>query len=336
MSTHGIAPDAPAARPAVDTSAYLEMARAHYASLVARSDYSSEAFINSNGVELVVGWYALHEAYDYETALFGGIEIARTATAIEYGCGPGRMIRRLAPMFARVDGADISPDVIDVARQRCAALAPPPRLFITDGESLPDETAEAYDVAFSVICLQHIPVYSIRRRVLEGLFRALRPGGLLTFQMGYGPGHRAMIEYFGEFIAAPGTNGSNDVTVLHPSEIAADLEDAGFVSAEYSLRPAGPGDTHAAWIFVRAMKPGPATGVLTVSAERSALAGFRPLVRNTAEADRARRTYREHGIPRRRRHLEQQIVTLKAEVAELRTQLQTTPEPVDPREVSRC
>lgn len=321
--------------PAVSASTYLEMSRAHYASLVAGSDYSTEAFTNSNAAERVVGWYALHEAYDYESALFGGIEIDPGAIAIEYGCGPGRMIRRLSSRFERVDGADISPEVVDVARLRCAELPAPPRLFVTDGQSLPDEISDTYDVAFSVICLQHIPVYSIRRRVIEALFRALKPGGLLAFQMGYGPGHRAMIEYGGEFVSAPGTNGSNDVTVLHPSEIAADLEDSGFVSAEYSLKPAGPGDTHAAWIFVRALKPG-AASTISMAPARSAQAGFRPLVRDTAEAERARRTYREHGIPRRRRHLEQQIVTLKAEVAQLRAQLPVAPAIVDPREVSRC
>lgn len=303
----------PTESPVPDLHTYLGMARAHYASLVARSDYSTDAFTVSNGAELVVGHYALHEMYDYEAALFGGIDIAPTAIAIEYGCGPGRMLRRLSRRFERIDGVDISPDVLDVARAHCAHLPTPPRLFVTDGQGVPSDLVDAYDVAFSVICLQHVPVHSIRRRVLDSFFRALKPGGLLTFQMGYGPGHRAMIDYFGEYLGAPSTNGSDDVTVLHPAEIAGDLESAGFADAEYTLLPTGPGDTHAAWIFARARKPGPSVPCLSTSADARARAGFRPLVRDAAGAERARRTYREHGIPRRRRHLEQVIATLRAE-----------------------
>jgi SAM-dependent methyltransferase len=296
------------------------MARAHYASLVKRSNYASESFTVSNGQELVVGWYAEHEAYDYERWLFDGIEISTTAVALDFGCGPGRMIRRLARRFSRVDGVDISPEVIEVARMRCAHLDAPPRLFVTDGQSVPDELADTYDVAFSVICLQHICVYSIRRRILDGLFRSLKPGGLLSFQMGYGPGHRAMIDYFGEYVAAEATNGSADVTILHPSELATDLADIGFASAEFTLRPTGPGDTHGAWIFVRTLKPG-LSDLVSMSPNRSAAAGFSPLIRDAGAAERARRTYMEHGIPRRRRHLEKQIATLGQDLERLRTEL---------------
>lgn len=304
----------------VDVGLYLEMARAHYASLVKRSNYSSEAFTVSNGQELVVGWYAEHEAYDYERWLFEGIEINTAAVALDFGCGPGRMIRRLTRRFSRVDGIDISPEVLDVARGRCAHLVAPPRLFVTDGQSVPDELADTYDVAFSVICLQHICVYSIRRRIFEGLYRALKPGGLLSFQMGYGPGHRAMIDYFGEYVAAEGTNGSADVTILHPSELATDLADVGFTSAEFTLRPTGPGDTHGAWIFVRTLKPG-LSDLVSMSPRDNAAAGFGPLVRDAGAAERARRTYTEHGLPRRRRHLEQQIATLREDAGRLRADL---------------
>ena len=88
-------------------------------------------------------------------------------------------------------------------------------------------------MAYSVICLQHICVYSVRLQILEGLFRALKPGGLLTFQMGYGPGHAQMVDYFDDFVGAPGTNGVADVGVLHPGEIAGDLARIGFTNTAY-------------------------------------------------------------------------------------------------------
>lgn len=304
----------------LDIGRYLKMSRAHYASLVQRSNYASEAFTVSNTDELVVGSYAEQEAYDYERWLFGGIEIGAEAIALDYGCGPGRMIRRLTRQFARIDGVDISPEVLDVARARCAHLAAPPRLFATDGQGVPDAIADTYDVAFSVICLQHICVYSIRRRIFEGLYRALTPGGLLSFQMGYAPGHGAMIDYFAEQIAATATNGSADVTVLHPSELASDLSDVGFVASEFTLRPTGPGDTHGAWIFVRTLKPG-VSDLVSMSPERSAAAGFTPLIRDAGAAERARRSYWKRGIPGRLRDREQQIAKLRAEVERMRNEL---------------
>src|SRR5437870_3677030 len=170
----------------VDVTRYLEMERAFYADLVARSNFATEAFTRMDGGELVVGSYFQHERMDYERWLLDGVGIRRGAVALEYGCGPGRMILRLAPRFERIDGVDISREVLDVAERRCASLAAPPRLFVTDGQNIPGETAGRYDVAYSVICLQHLCVYSVRLQILEGLFRALKPGGLLTFQMGYG------------------------------------------------------------------------------------------------------------------------------------------------------
>ena len=80
--------------------------------------------------------------------------------------------------------------------------------------------------------------------------------------MGYGPGHARMVDYFDDYVDAPGTNGVADVGVLHPGEIAGDLARIGFTHAAYALTPTGPGDTHGAWIFVRAMKPGPDTALI--------------------------------------------------------------------------
>ena len=197
----------------VDVTRYLEMERAFYADLVARSNFETEAFTRTDDNELVVGSYVHHEGMDYERWLLSGISIRPGALALEYGCGPGRMLLRLAPRFARIDGVDLSQEVLDVARRRCARLTSTPRLLLTDGQSVPDATHGCYDVAYSVICLQHICVHSVRVRILEGLFRALKPGGLLTFQMGYGPGHARMVDYFDDYVDAPGTNGVADVAV---------------------------------------------------------------------------------------------------------------------------
>src|SRR5262245_62204941 len=299
----------------VDVTRYLEMERAFYADLVARSRFDTEAFTRTDSGELVVGSYVHHESLDYERWLLSGVNTRRGAMAIEYGCGPGRMILRLAPRFQRIDGIDISQEVLDVARRRCTSLTSMPRLLLTDGQSVPESTEDAYDVAYSVICLQHICVYSVRHRILEGLFRALKPGGLLTFQMGYGPGHARMADYFEEFVDAPGTNGVVDVGVLHPGEIAGDLARIGFTETAYALTPTGPGDTHGAWIFVRARKPGPATALIVTSSEEWQAQGFAPLVWDDSSTARARQRHVQHGILARCRDAEQESVNLGAEAA---------------------
>lgn len=277
---------------------YLAMERAYYADLVARSDYHGSEFVTSNSAELVVGSYAAHEAFDYERWLLGDIDVSAGATALDYGCGPGRMLLRLAPRFSRVDGADLCADVLAVARRRCSGLPSPPRLITTNGDGLPAGYARAYDFAYSVICLQHICVHAVRQRILASLFDALRPGGILAFQMGYGSGHAGMVDYYEDFVDAEGTNGVADVGVLHPSEICGDLASLGFSDIAYALTPTGPGDTHSAWIFIRARRPG-SEAALSATPARWTRLGFQPWVPDPGTLAQSRERHLVHGVAAR-------------------------------------
>ncbi len=300
----------------VDVRRYLEMERLFYADLVSRSNFDTEAFTRTENSELVVGSYVHHEDVEYERWLLAGIDIRSGAVALEYGCGPGRMILRLAPRFSRVDGIDLSREVLDVAARRCRRLSAAPRFFHTDGQTVPAELDNSYDVAYSVICLQHICVYTVRYQILEGLYRSLKPGGVLTIQMGYGPGHPRMIDYFEDFVDAPGTNGVADVGVLHPGELGGDLARIGFTQAAFAITPTGPGDSHGAWIFVRAMKPGPATALVTTDSEKWQAHGFVPLQADEVITARARERHLQHGILARCRDQEREIDALQLAVAQ--------------------
>lgn len=289
------------------------MERTHYAALVAKSDFTTEAFAGTDSAEHVVGCYAQQEAFDYERWLLGGLILEPGAVALEYGCGPGRMLLRLAARFHRVDGVDISPEVLEVAARRCASLDRPPRLWLTDGDGAPAATAGEYDVALSVICLQHICVYSVRYRILESLHRALKPGGVLTFQMGYGPGHANMVDYEIDHVEAPATNGAIDVGILHPGEMARDLERIGFEAAAFVLIPTGPGDKHGAWIFVRAVKRGGDASVTAI--ESWTKHGFSLLRRDDVAVAAARKRQRVHGVVGIRRRLHRKVSELEARLA---------------------
>ena len=302
-------------------ASYLDMERREYAALVARSQFGDEAFAASNSGEHVVGSYAGHEAFDYERWLLGGLTRQPGAVAIDYGCGPGRMLKRMARFFQRVDGVDISPEVIAVAQRRTTDLPVRPRLWVTDGASLPVDTAGQYDFAFSVICLQHICVHTVRYQILDGLYRALKPGGVLSFQLGYGPGHPNMVDYEHDFVQATATNGGTDVGVVHPGEIAADLTRIGFTRLAYALTPTGPGDRHGAWIFVRAVKPGSVAAIGDADLAYWTPYGFTALTVDPAAVSTARHIQRTHGVVGRRRNLHRKLQDAERTLTSLRADL---------------
>ena len=282
-----------AGRVSAATARYLAMQREAYADLAIQSTYGDGTLVPSDG-EFVVGSYAAHEQFDYERWLLTGVRLGEGSVALEYGCGPGRMLLRLAHWFHRVDGVDISREVLDIAARRTAHLPVPPWLYQTDGQSLPATLVASHDVALSVICLQHICVRRVRLAILTDLYRALKPGGLLTFQMGYGPGHQSAVNYDADFTEATGTNGRMDVRVLHPSDVCADLRQIGFTNITYALVPTGPGDTHGAWIFVRAWTPG--AGALVERDDRWPGAGFVPWEDDPGAVRLARERHVHHGL----------------------------------------
>src|SRR5262249_21181900 len=140
--------------------------------------------------DLVVGSWRAHDTWpDYETYLMRDVPAQPTWIALEFGCGPGRNIRRWAPRFARIDGADIAQANLDNARVFLAGQLPPgkqPRLYLTGGADCGDAPTGGYDFVFSTIALQHICVHAVRQAILTDLFRVLRPGGRLSVQMGFG------------------------------------------------------------------------------------------------------------------------------------------------------
>ncbi len=233
---------------------YSRMQKDFYRDLSQKSDYQNENYTIRNDAEWIVGHYAMHEKYDYEKFLFEGIEHTQQMLALDYGCGPGRMLKRLTNLFKRVDGVDLSEEVLEVAKNYCASLKNPPHLFLNDGLSLSMLDDSSYNLVYSVICLQHICVYTIRKKIITEIYRVLADDGIMTFQLGYGPGHPYPTRYHDDFISAPATNGANDVMVLHPWEPIKDLLEVGFQDIHYSIVPVCPGDSHGSWIFLQARK----------------------------------------------------------------------------------
>jgi ubiquinone/menaquinone biosynthesis C-methylase UbiE len=93
---------------------------------------------------------------------------------LEGACGPGLVARALAPRVGEVVGVDLTPTMIDLAREEaahtgCANV----RFLLGDVASLEFEDG-SFDGAVTRFSLHHIPVPG---RVVVELARVVKPGG---------------------------------------------------------------------------------------------------------------------------------------------------------------
>jgi SAM-dependent methyltransferase len=104
----------------------------------------------------------------------------RMGSALDFGCGAGRLTQGLARHFGRATGVDISERMVALAREHCRD----PRVSFElnarpDLRLFPDG---AFDFVYSRITLQYIaPRYT--RRYLAEFVRVLAPGGVLSVQV---------------------------------------------------------------------------------------------------------------------------------------------------------
>ncbi len=101
---------------------------------------------------------------------------------LEIGCGAGRLLRALAGVFGRVDGVDVSGEMIAKARQALRDFA---NAYVhqNNGADLAMFGAGQFDFAFSYIVFQHIPSKAVVENYVREVHRVLRPGGLFKFQV---------------------------------------------------------------------------------------------------------------------------------------------------------
>ncbi len=159
-----------------------------------RSFYEREAHRDPQAC--VVGHYDFHEHVPYETNLLflhGDVrrpifDDFRDRTAFDIACGEGRMVRRMQKFFRRVDGADISPTMIDLAEDH----TPGSEFWITDGVSTGGAPSSTYDFCFCTISMQHICVFKTRDLILRDICRILKPDGKITLQYGFSRNYPAL------------------------------------------------------------------------------------------------------------------------------------------------
>jgi SAM-dependent methyltransferase len=102
-------------------------------------------------------------------------------SALDFGCGAGRLTQAMARRFESCEGVDISPAMVRLAvelnrrGERC-------RFRVNESDSLAAFEDASFDFAYSSLVLQHMDPPLARGYVAE-LVRVLRPGGLLVFQL---------------------------------------------------------------------------------------------------------------------------------------------------------
>lgn len=105
----------------------------------------------------------------------------RFGTALDFGCGVGRLTQALARHFARVTGGDISADMLKLARQY-NRHGDRVDYVLNTRDDLSQLADGSFDFVYSIITLQHMePVYA--RRYIAEFVRVAAPGGVILFQI---------------------------------------------------------------------------------------------------------------------------------------------------------
>ena len=104
---------------------------------------------------------------------------------LELGCGAGRMTHAFARRFQRVYAIDLSPEMLqrarEIHRERSNIL-----WLLGNGSDLSCLAPDSLDFAFSYLVLQHLPQESLAFRYIQEMLRVLRPGGVFLFQFNGG------------------------------------------------------------------------------------------------------------------------------------------------------
>jgi SAM-dependent methyltransferase len=104
-----------------------------------------------------------------------------TGSALDFGCGVGRLTQALCARFDRVDGVDIAPSMIEGA-ERFNRFGDRCRYHLNVEQDLSIFADGAYDFIYSTYVLQHMhPTFA--RRYVEEFVRLLSPAGLALFQI---------------------------------------------------------------------------------------------------------------------------------------------------------
>ncbi len=101
--------------------------------------------------------------------------VDKTEPAIDYGCGYGRVLKRLDDLgYENLHGADVSPAQLREAKELCPAADY--SLLEEQRTKYPDGFFKAAVLVGVITC---VPDFDEQRKIADEVYRILKPGGLL-------------------------------------------------------------------------------------------------------------------------------------------------------------
>lgn len=237
-----------------DKNTYLKMQSDRYEERAAIAIVHKDKIIN----ECVVGTYELQEQFPYDANILKTFDKdTKDSVILEYGCGPGRNLKRLASRFKTVIGVDIGKGNLENARKLLTLNNLNNfELYHTTGDNIPLED-NYVDIVFAVICFQHICSYTIRSMILDDMVKVLKPGGTLVIQMGFNKDWKPdnYVDYYTDkLLGVKDTNGFCDACVENENQIMEDFTKRGLLSVTTWLTNGVNDPNHPQWIWCSGKK----------------------------------------------------------------------------------
>jgi len=108
-----------------------------------------------------------------------GVKLSEVKTAVEYGCGVGRVTSILAKRVRCMHAYDISRPHLDYAKEHATEVGAEIKFHLV---SVPIAKLQACDLFYSRIVFQHNPP-PIIQQLIKNALEALNPGGIAIFQV---------------------------------------------------------------------------------------------------------------------------------------------------------
>lgn len=117
-----------------------------------------------------------------QSLILRGLELSPESTALEIGCGIGRLLKPLAQRIREAHGVDVSSEMIYRGRAYLKGLDNV-YLHKTSGADLRGLSDAQFDFCFSFVVFQHVPHKQTVFSYFDEVKRVLKAGGIFRFQV---------------------------------------------------------------------------------------------------------------------------------------------------------
>lgn len=145
-----------------------------------------DGFFEGDWLDLLVRSFPPERGTEMVDALMERLELEPGARVLDVACGHGRHTLELARRGMRVTGVDLSPRSLQIARDTASAEGLQVELRRLDMREL--DYDGVFDAALSLFTSWGYFDDADNQRVLDGIARALRPGGALVIDVINPPG----------------------------------------------------------------------------------------------------------------------------------------------------